>query len=334
VLRERSKADPVPIHMVVRDRAASEPGSPASPAFRPTPTVHYEGSPVRRPLFPAETTDAAEGVNSPASDQQQQQQHACNGGGGDANTPCSCGNTHAPTEEAEPHFHAVTVSERELAEFRIIFDRKKGPDGRVSLPVVRQVLQSYWRFIHREGFEAVPTPFPEHKIEQLRQKVGGEHNSLNLEQFLAVFYLFDNPVAEEPCIHGELERVRVATAQLHSVMAPELEFFHDRFEEVYHLVCGDENRSSLTCREMELLYYMYSAYVLEKQREAKLVARVQAIVRMKLQSTRYKELQQAARTLQCAWRMRMFVSDRQNHERITEFLKVFMQPQDKPGRSF
>ncbi len=86
-------------------------------------------------------------------------------------------------EEAEAHFHAVTVSERELTEFRMIFDKKKGADGLIALATVRMVLQSYWRFIHREGFEANVRPFPEERLEQLRRKVDAS-NGLTLEQFL------------------------------------------------------------------------------------------------------------------------------------------------------
>lgn len=83
---------------------------------------------------------------------------------------------------------------------------------------------------------------------------------------------------------------------------------------------------------MELLYYMYSAHALEKKREEELVSKVQAIVRMKIQASKYAKTVQAARTLQNAWRMRMFVADRQNHERIAEFLRALMsQGQDKPG---
>jgi hypothetical protein len=52
-------------------------------------------------------------------------------------------------------------------EFRIIFDKKKGPDGLIAIPTVRLVLQSYWRFIRREGFEANPGPFPEDRLDQV-----------------------------------------------------------------------------------------------------------------------------------------------------------------------
>ncbi len=274
-----------------------------------TPTVHYPSSPVRTP---------AQVPQQPP------------------NTPITP--AVAPSDgEAEQHFHAVTVSERELAEFKQIFDRKKGPDGRIACNTVRMVLQSYWRFIHREGFEFAAAgervAFPQHRLEQLRRKVGvAETDGMTLDQFLTVFYLFDNAASEEPCVHGERERVRIATAQLHAVIQPSHEFYHERFDEIFGLVCGDQNGLTLTCKEMELLYYMYSVYVLDKVKEEELVARVQAIVRMRLQSNKYQQLVDAARTLQCAWRMRMFASDRSNHERIAQFLRqMMMSGQDKVG---
>ncbi len=148
-----------------------------------------------------------------------------------------------------------------------------------------------------------------------------------------MFYLFDNVASEEPCVHGERERVRVATAQLHSVLQPSHEFYHEKFEQIFGLVCGDENQHVLTCKEMELLYYMYSAFVLEKVREEECVTKVQAIVRMRLQSSKYTKLVDAARTLQNVWRMRMFSADRNNHERIAEFLRSLMSGPDHKGGS-
>lgn len=167
------------------------------------------------------------------------------------------------------------------------------------MTTVTAVLKSYWRFIHREGFEIDQgQPFPEHRLEQLRRKIEGSSenvNGLTLDQFLSIFYLFDNVAPEEKCIHGEKERVRMATAQLHSIMQPQHEFYHDKFDQLFVLVCGDENGLALTCKEMELLYYMYSAFVLEKVREEELVSKVQAIVRMKIQVNKYTKTVQAAR---------------------------------------
>jgi hypothetical protein len=41
---------------------------------------------------------------------------------------------------------------------------------------------------------------------------------------------------------------------------------------------------------MELLYYMYSVFVLDKLREEELVSKVQAIVRMRIQSNKYNQV--------------------------------------------
>lgn len=165
-LMDRSKsADKLILHLIVRDR---NPGSPGSPAA--TPTIHYAGSPAVRvrsgPLLGAD--EQAPSSPAPAASPA---------------PPPEPGSPGPSQEEAEAHFHAVTVSERELTEFRMIFDKKKGADGLIAVATVRMVLQSYWRFIHREGFEANPRPFPEERLEQLRRKVDAS-NGMTLEQFL------------------------------------------------------------------------------------------------------------------------------------------------------
>lgn len=296
-LAGKISTDPIALHLSVRERA------PSSPA---TPTVRYPSSPVQPP------------PNTPSSP-------ACAGSGDAANASVG--------DAEQQHFHAVTVSEREFCEFRQIFDSKKGPDGRIACATVRMVLRSYWRFIHREGFqEATPESvvFPEHRLEQLCRKLGITEQGMTLDQFLTVFYLFDNAASEQPCIHGDRERVRMATAQLHAVLQPSHDFYHERFEEICALVSSDEN-GRLTCKEMELLFYMYSVHVMDKVKEEELVAKVQAIVRMRIQSSKYNQLVDAARTVQCAWRMRMFAADRSNHDRIAQFLRTMMQA-SSPGK--
>lgn len=313
---QRCTSGVMTMHLVIRERNIASPGNTP----KVTPTVHYSGSPVKvrqGPLIPDRSLETASNNAS------------------DSNSDSDSGAAHSNEdeehqEEAAAHFHAVTVSERELMEFRMIFDRKKGPDGRVAIEQARAVLQSYWKFIHREGFEATPRPFPAHRLDELCRKINAT-SGLTLDQFLVVFYLFDNAAAEEPCIHGERERVRVACSQLHSVLAPSHDFYHERYEEIFALVCGDENQAQLTCKEMELLYYMYSCYALERVREEELVAKVQAIVRMRIQASKYTKMVDAARRVQNAWRLRMFTSDRHNHERISDFLKTLLHGPDKIG---
>jgi truncated hemoglobin YjbI len=68
-------------------------------------------------------------------------------------------------------------------------------------------------------------------------------------------------------------------------------------------------------------------------REEECVTKVQAIVRMRLQASKYGKLVDAARTLQNAWRLRMFSADRSNHERVAEFLRSLMAGPDHKGGS-
>ena len=306
----RCTADLMTIHLVIRERNVASPGN--TPLI--TPTIHYAGSPAVRvrkgPLI-------ADDSSVPSTEDKAQSDPAIDG-------------DEEEEEEAPVHFHAVTVSEKELSQFRQIFDRKKGSNGRVALNTVRAVLLSYWSFIHREGFEPDRKAFPEQRLSQLVQKLQS-NDGLSLDEFLVVFYLFDNEAAEEPCIHGEQERVRVACAQLHSVIQGSHEFYHEKFEDLFGLVCSDENQKQLTCKEMELLYYMYSCHVLEQVRETELVAKVQAIVRMRIQASKYSKMVGAARRVQNAWRLRMFTSDRHNHERIADFLKIMLHGPEKVG---
>jgi hypothetical protein len=62
-----------------------------------------------------------------------------------------------------------------------------------------------------------------------------------------VFHSFILSIAE-PCIHGERERVRIATAQLHSLLQPNRDFYHERFEELFSMICSDQNGQTLTCK--------------------------------------------------------------------------------------
>lgn len=288
----RATVDPVTVHLHVPKREAT-----SQPV---TPTVHYPTSPVK----PKRERENAGGENAMEAEEDD--------------------------DEQDPHFHAVTVSERELQEFQMIFDRKKRPqDGLMSVSAVTHVLRAYWSFIHREGFEFGGGPFPQERLDALLSGMTIVNGGLSNDQFLIVFYLFDNGAPEEPCIHGDIERVRLATAQLHGVIQPDHEFYHERFEEIYRLVSGrnsDEQQPAvLTCKQMEMLYYMYSGFVLEKVRELELVSLVQAKVRMKLARTNFERKRSAARKLQTAWRQRNCRQSLINSERMVSFLRALLQ---------
>jgi len=89
---------------------------------------------------------------------------------------------------------------------------------------------------------------------------------------------------------------------------------------------------TLSCKQMELLYYLYSAYVLDKLRETEIVSKVQARVRMKIQSKQYGRMLVAARKLQNRWRNR---NNRNilDIQRVEEFLKTLCFGESKIGTS-
>mmetsp|Transcript_364 Transcript_364/g.503 ORF Transcript_364/g.503 Transcript_364/m.503 type:complete len:157 (+) Transcript_364:493-963(+) len=127
----------------------------------------------------------------------------------------------------------------------------------MSFEKVHSFLRTYWRFTHRQQSGASTTcpAFPTRAFFELRRRVGTA--SVTLEQFLELFFLFDNKAPDETCVHGARPRVEQATRQLHAQMCATRPFDETTFNAVWTHVARDA--ALLSCRQLDLLYYMYIA---------------------------------------------------------------------------
>eukprot|EP01108_Squamamoeba_japonica_P001744 TRINITY_DN1768_c0_g1_i1.p1 TRINITY_DN1768_c0_g1~~TRINITY_DN1768_c0_g1_i1.p1 ORF type:complete len:185 (-),score=46.64 TRINITY_DN1768_c0_g1_i1:31-585(-) len=154
---------------------------------------------------------------------------------------------------------------------QFVLRRKSDPrDNRLAFDRVHSFLRTYWRFAQSQRFIPTDRSFPTHKVFELRRvylaRAGDELSDstpssaprLQLDDFLELFFLFDNQTPDTTCVHGERSRVAVATEQLASQVHPELPFDRSLFDELFERIVSDDS-GNLSCRQVDLLYYLYSA---------------------------------------------------------------------------
>jgi hypothetical protein len=95
-----------------------------------------------------------------------------------------------------------------VSKIRIIFDKKKGEDNRIAFSEIEQFLKVYWRWMERNKYHET-APFPENLLLDIKSQLSLQ-DSATCEEFLQVFFLFDNPTPQEVCPHGYKERVHVS----------------------------------------------------------------------------------------------------------------------------
>jgi len=170
----------------------------------------------------------------------------------------------------EYHLHWCVFDEQEAEDITKVFERKKRVNGRdkITFTQMKQFLHDYWGYIKRTQLVDNVAPFPEERLVTLWQKVsrGSTTDDVSFDQFRIVFFLFCNtPAPDTPCPHGQKERVRAATEQLHRPSTPEAvaptPFQNDIFEKLFSEVDYDSD-GVLTCAESELLFYLYSSELL------------------------------------------------------------------------
>jgi len=165
--------------------------------------------------------------------------------------------------EEELHFHYCPINEEEVCMVASIFEKKKGTDGKMLFSEVEKFLKTYWTWLKRNNFKQVNSAFPAQQLAELKQKLVGDNDRLTKDEFREFFYLFDNSSStEQKCPHGEKLRVQFATRILHNSINPETEFKADVFDSVFATVDRDAD-GILSCGELELLYYLYSANIIE-----------------------------------------------------------------------
>jgi len=165
----------------------------------------------------------------------------------------------------DAHLHGFVFDEHEAEEITRIFEKKKGPNETITFAQLVQFLHSYWQFMQRTNNIPPNTPFPEDRLDRFWSQVCGQDRSVvNLEQFRTMFFLFCNTTAADtPCPHGQKDRLREATAQLHTQVSSPISFQNDTFEQLFATIDTDHD-GVLSCVESELLFYLYSAEVMKK----------------------------------------------------------------------
>jgi len=165
-------------------------------------------------------------------------------------------------EEEDLHFHFCGIDEEEVSMIAVVFDKKKGQDNKIAFSEVEKFLKSYWTWMKRNNHKDTHAEFPSDTLSTLRTKLIGQETRISKDQLRQFFYLFDNAAPEQKCPHGEKLRVKFSTQQLHYTILPESEFASDVFDTVFNDVDKDAD-GILTCKELELLYYMYSTRIME-----------------------------------------------------------------------
>jgi len=169
----------------------------------------------------------------------------------------------APVEEEETiHYHFCGIDEEEVSMINAIFEKKKGQDDKIAFAEVEKFLKAYWTWMKRNNFKDSACPFPAETLLALKTKIIGPEDRNTRDQFRQVFYLFDNVSSEHKCPHGEKPRVQFSTQQLHHSIQPDSEFCLEIFDIVFKDVDKDGD-GVLSCKELELLYYLYSTRIME-----------------------------------------------------------------------
>lgn len=150
---------------------------------------------------------------------------------------------------------------------QVVFNRHRGSDGTMCIQEVGKFLKSSWTYMQRAFQRHVGEDFPMEHFRLIKTQLLGSPapgGVLNFDQFVQFWFLFDRDASAEACSCGRLaltwtgqkELVLQATAAMHHQFKPEAEFDVAVFDRVFDQI--DRGRGQLTCREVELLYYMYS----------------------------------------------------------------------------
>jgi len=141
--------------------------------------------------------------------------------------------------------------------------KKKDVNNNISFAQLKHFLCKYWEFMKHAGTVDSNSPFPEERLNYYWRRVGNDENTVSLDQFRTMFFLFCNTTAPDtPCPHGQKERIQAAAQQLHNQFSTNIFFENETFEKVFAEIDHDHD-GILTCAESELLFYLYSSEVMK-----------------------------------------------------------------------
>jgi len=164
-------------------------------------------------------------------------------------------------ENSEWHMHGCTFNDDEAQQMKVIFQKKKGTDDKISFDEIVKFLQVYWKWMSRNKYRESAESFPMQNLDAIKIRVLREADRASYDQFLQIFFLFDNCTPEEICPHGKKDRVQKATEALHHALkGTQTSFATELFDQLYKKVDID-NDGILSCKEVELFFYLYSVEV-------------------------------------------------------------------------
>jgi len=169
-----------------------------------------------------------------------------------------------PTQEYLPedwHLHGCAYNDEEIEHMRLVFKKKRGDDGLISFEDIQNFLQVYWKWMIKNKYHGEDVNFPNSIVLEIKMRVLEFSERASYDQFLEIFFLFDNDAPQCQCPHGGKARVEKAAQQLHKALkGPEADLQPEVFENVFLSVDKDKD-GQLSCKEVELFFYMYSVQV-------------------------------------------------------------------------
>jgi len=151
------------------------------------------------------------------------------------------------------HFHGCTFSEEEVSELRFVFSKRKGDDGKMTTTDVNKFLQHYWKWMKQQKYKDTEN-FPVDELQRIQRRIlSPDEQRVTCDQFLQIFFLFDNHTPDDCCPHGAKSRVERATQELHKCVKPDSQFASQIFDTVFRKIDAD-NDGTLSCKEVELFF--------------------------------------------------------------------------------
>jgi len=161
------------------------------------------------------------------------------------------------------HFHGCLYDEEEAEKLHFVFE-KKSKDSTMSILEVEKFLRTYWRWMASNNYKHHVcnnnNEFPLEHFNDVKARVLVGTDRVTCDQFFQIFFLFDNDAPENECPHGSIERVKRSTEELHKALQPDTQFADEVFDDVFNSIDLDQD-GKLSCKEVELLYYLYSLQV-------------------------------------------------------------------------
>jgi len=159
------------------------------------------------------------------------------------------------------HMHSSLFGEDDESIYlKQIFDKKQGEDGKIEFVELFIFLKTYWKFLADQHFIDPTREFPAKRMMELKKRYVGEAERITRKQFVTIYFLIDSKASKNQCPQGTKDIVKTAAVELHRNLNPAAHWSHERFEDLF-TYCDKNHDGSLTCRELDLFFYLYQIEV-------------------------------------------------------------------------